>query len=94
MQGKANMLFDVEFLVPEVEGTLGLLEARLPLPSFFRLGAPDATVPDSPCPPSLSEATAAGQSPPFYPDCSFLEGEKNGRGHTPGCGLGKAGASG
>lgn len=30
------------------------------------------------CPPSPTEAAAAGQSPPFHPDCSFLVGEQEG----------------
>lgn len=41
------------------------------------------------CPPSLTEATAAGQSPPSSPDCAFLEGEKSVGGSHPRVWLGK-----
>lgn len=64
----------------------------LPLLLFRSLRAPDVTTSDLSLPPSPTEATAAGQSPPFHPDCSFLEGEREGV-HS-GCGLGKSGACG
>lgn len=60
--------------------------------SLCGLRAPDVTASDLSLPPSPTEAPAAGQSSPFHPDCSFLEGERVGA--HPGCGLGKAGACG
>lgn len=104
-EGRASLVFDLGFPAPA--GHTFLLRGPSPAPGLLNEWWCGGAVPSC-ClafigsesrmqlplvrhgPPSPTEATAAGQSPPLHPDGSFLEGE--GGGHTPGCGLGKAGA--